>query len=56
VFRHPQQEVTKIFVQQDLEPKADPSELLKEFIKENPNGTYIAINDADIHWKITNYL
>ena len=33
VFRHPQQEVTKIFVQQDLEPKADPSELLKEFIK-----------------------
>ena len=34
VFRHPQQEVTKIFVQQDLEPKADPSELLEEFVKE----------------------
>lgn len=44
VFRHPQQEVTKIFVQQDLEPKADPSELLKEFIKENPNGTLATLH------------
>ena len=44
VFRHPQQEVTKIFVQQDLEPKADPSELLKEFIKENPTGTLATLH------------
>lgn len=44
VFRHPQQEVTKIFVQQDLEPKADPSELLKEFIKENPKGTLATLH------------
>lgn len=44
VFRHPKQEVTKLFVQQDLEPKADPSELLKEFIKENPAGTLATLH------------
>lgn len=44
VFRHPQQEVTKIFVQQDLEPKADPSALLAEFIKENPTGTLATLH------------
>lgn len=36
--------MTKIFVQQDLEPKADPSELLKEFIKENPKGTLATLH------------
>lgn len=44
VFRHPQQEVTKLFVQQELEPKADTSELTKEFLKENPNGTLVTLH------------
>ncbi|GCF95106.1 methionine import ATP-binding protein MetN 2 [Enterococcus florum] len=39
VFRHPQQAVTKVFVQQELEPKEDTSSLITEFIKENPVGT-----------------
>lgn len=43
VFRHPQQEVTKIFVQQELEPKNDPEVLLAEFIKENPNGVLVSL-------------
>lgn len=38
VFRHPQQAVTKRFVQQELEPKEDTEELLQELIKENPAG------------------
>lgn len=43
VFRHPQQAVTKIFVQQELEPKNDPAALLAEFIKENPTGTLASL-------------
>ncbi|MEI5989043.1 hypothetical protein A5881_000530 [Enterococcus termitis] len=38
VFRHPQQAVTKRFVQQELEPKEDTEDLLQELIKENPAG------------------
>lgn len=38
VFRHPKQAVTKRFVQQELEPKEDTEESLKELIKENPAG------------------
>lgn len=44
VFRHPQQEVTKLFVQQELEPKSDTSELTKEFLKENPDGTLVTLH------------
>ncbi|MEO1771228.1 methionine ABC transporter ATP-binding protein [Candidatus Enterococcus ferrettii] len=44
VFRHPQQEVTKLFVQQELEPKADSTELVKEFLKENPQGTLVTLH------------
>ncbi|MGM0240214.1 methionine ABC transporter ATP-binding protein [Enterococcus sp. AZ103] len=43
VFRHPQQAATKIFVQQELEPKNDPAALLAEFIKENPTGTLASL-------------
>lgn len=44
VFRNPQQEVTKIFVQQDLEPKQNAADLLAEFVKENPNGDLVTLN------------
>ncbi len=37
VFRHPKQEVTKIFVHQDLEPKADPSALLARIYQRESN-------------------
>lgn len=43
VFRHPKQEVTKRFVQQDIEPEADSTELLAELIKENPNGRLVTL-------------
>ncbi|MGM9903327.1 MAG: methionine ABC transporter ATP-binding protein [Enterococcus sp.] len=43
VFRHPQQEVTKRFVQQDIEPEAESTELLAELIKENPNGRLVTL-------------
>ena len=38
VFRQPKKEVTKRFVQQDIEPEADSTELLAELIKEKPSG------------------
>ena len=38
VFRQPKKEVTNRFVQQDIEPEADSTELLAELIKENPSG------------------
>ncbi|MBP2097968.1 methionine ABC transporter ATP-binding protein [Enterococcus rivorum] len=38
VFKNPQEEVTKRFVQQELEPEEDTKELLQELIVENPNG------------------
>ncbi|MTD38559.1 ATP-binding cassette domain-containing protein [Erwinia sp. CPCC 100877] len=38
VFKHPQQAVTKRFVQQELEPEEDTKELFDELIKENPEG------------------
>ncbi|MGM0213419.1 methionine ABC transporter ATP-binding protein [Enterococcus sp. AZ109] len=44
VFRHPVQEVTKLFVQQELEPRADTTELVQEFLKENPNGTLVTLH------------
>lgn len=47
VFRNPQQEVTKRFVQQDLKPSEDPAEVLTEFIKENPNGTLLTLTFKD---------
>ena len=41
VFRQPKKkEVTKRFVQQDIEPEADSTELLAELIKENPSGRW----------------
>ncbi|MGX7164186.1 methionine ABC transporter ATP-binding protein [Enterococcus massiliensis] len=43
VFRHPQQEVTKRFVQQDFKPREDPEELLEEFIAENPTGRLVTL-------------
>jgi len=43
VFRHPQQEVTKRFVQQDIEPEAESTELLAELIKENPDGRLVTL-------------
>lgn len=43
VFRHPQQEVTKRFVQQDLEPSEDPKEVLQEFLAENPDGELLTL-------------
>lgn len=43
VFRNPKKEVTKRFVQQDIEPEADSAELLAEFIKENPNGRLVTL-------------
>lgn len=47
VFRKPQQEVTKRFVQQDLKPSEDPEEVLAEFIKENPAGTLLTLTFKD---------
>ena len=38
VLRQPKKEVTKRFVQQDIESEADSTELLAELIKENPSG------------------
>lgn len=43
VFRHPQQEVTKRFVQQDIEPEAESTELLAELLKENPDGRLVTL-------------
>ncbi|MGG5359229.1 ABC transporter ATP-binding protein [Enterococcus sp. DIV0213j] len=43
VFRNPKKEVTKRFVQQDIEPEADSAELLAEFIKENPTGRLVTL-------------
>lgn len=43
VFRDPQQAVTKRFVQQDLQPKENPEEVLQEFIAENPDGHLITL-------------
>ncbi|KAF1304999.1 MULTISPECIES: methionine ABC transporter ATP-binding protein [Enterococcus] len=43
VFRHPKQEVTKRFVQQDFKPREDPEELLEEFIAENPTGRLVTL-------------
>ncbi len=43
VFRNPRQEVTKRFVQQDIEPEADSSELLATLIKENPKGRLVTL-------------
>lgn len=38
VFRHPQQAVTKRFVQQGAVPEEDSDELMASFIRENPKG------------------
>lgn len=38
VFKNPQEEVTKRFVQQELEPEEDSKELLQALIIENPQG------------------
>lgn len=43
VFRHPQQEVTKRFVQQEMEPEEDPTEVLADFIRENPEGQIVTL-------------
>lgn len=43
VFRHPQQAVTKRFVQQDLEPEEDPEELRQAFLRENPHGRLVTL-------------
>ena len=43
VFKNPKQEVTKRFVQQDIEPEADSKELLAELIKENPKGRLVTL-------------
>ncbi|MFK4567340.1 methionine ABC transporter ATP-binding protein [Enterococcus sp. UD-01] len=43
VFKHPQQAVTKRFVQQELEPEEDTKELLNELIKENPAGLVVTL-------------
>lgn len=38
VFKNPREEVTKRFVQQELEPEEDTKELLQELVRANPNG------------------
>lgn len=38
VFRHPQQEVTKRFVQREIDPEDDLEDLLSDLIAENPSG------------------
>ncbi|MFV0560602.1 MAG: methionine ABC transporter ATP-binding protein [Enterococcus sp.] len=43
VFRHPKEQVTKRFVQQDLEPEEDTDVLIEEFIKENPVGKLVTL-------------
>lgn len=43
VFRHPQQEVTKRFVLQGVEPEEDPNELVAAFIRENPKGQLVTL-------------
>ena len=43
VIRHPQQAVTKRFVQQDLEPEEDPEELRQAFLRENPLGRLLTL-------------
>ena len=47
VFRHPQQAVTKRFVQQDLNPEEDLREVLREFIEANPHGTFMTLSFAE---------
>lgn len=47
VFRHPQQAVTKRFVQQDLNPEEDLREVLSEFIEANPQGTFMTLSFAE---------
>lgn len=47
VFRRPQQEVTRRFVQQELQPETDDLELIKEFVKENPNGRIVTLGFKD---------
>ncbi len=42
VFRNPQQEVTKRFVQQDLEPE-EAEELRQAFLRENPQGHLVTL-------------
>lgn len=46
VFRQPQQEVTKRFVQREIAPEEDLQELLSELISENPSGLV-----ATLHFK-----
>lgn len=43
VFRHPKKQVTKRFVQQDLEPEEATEVLIEEFIKENPVGQLVTL-------------
>jgi D-methionine transport system ATP-binding protein len=43
VFRHPQQAVTKRFVQQDLEPEEDTEALRQAFLRENPYGCLVTL-------------
>lgn len=43
VFHHPQQAITKRFVQQDLEQKEDIAELLQVLINENPQGKLVTL-------------
>ncbi|MFV0557585.1 MAG: methionine ABC transporter ATP-binding protein [Enterococcus sp.] len=43
VFRHPQQAVTKRFVQQDFEPKENPEEVISELIAANPQGSLVTL-------------
>ncbi|WP_086350529.1 methionine ABC transporter ATP-binding protein [Candidatus Enterococcus clewellii] len=38
VFRHPEQEVTKRFVQREIDPEDDLEDLLSDLIAENPKG------------------
>lgn len=47
VFRKPQQEVTKRFVQQELQPELDDLALIKEFVKENPQGRIVTLGFKD---------
>ncbi|WP_265460104.1 methionine ABC transporter ATP-binding protein [Enterococcus sp. HY326] len=44
VFRHPQQEVTKRFVQQELQPETNSDEqLIQEFVAANPEGRIVTL-------------
>lgn len=44
VFRHPQQTVTKRFVQQELAPEDDTDEMIQSFMKENPGGKIVTLS------------